>query len=414
MPFISRKEYRRYSDVKGYLDAGQNGDNMFFKLLSQYFSNVELPPVQGLSRLAIANIYQTSAPVMGVINYIADNVADVSMYLELTDRKGNVAEGHWLTNLLLHPNDRDTLRRFVQGWAINRNLFDDAWIYAPKEVGRNRGQIKAMYVVPSQLVEADRGGAYQPLRGIKLSGALQDTTIGTADIIESCGYSLDPASFFGSSKIVAAATYLSVIDKGMRREDTSLQNGGVANIVTPAKDTMGVMPKDADAVEARFNAKSNYGKTVALRVPIDVHTLGNAPIDLNILESHKEAVTALCFVYKIPVDLYYGQAKYENAKEAKKTIYEQIAIPQCNEFAEDLLHHTGLDKEGYRLQVNVDKIDALKANSGEVLDNLAKMHATLNEMREANGYPRIEEAYADEPMLAMGTQFGNETYDINE
>ena len=177
---------------------------------------------------------------------------------------------------------------------------------------------------------------------------------------------------------------------------------------------MGVMPKDADAVEARFNNKSNYGKTVALRVPIDVHTLGNAPIDLNILESHKEAVTALCFVYKIPVDLYYGQAKYENAKEAKKTIYEQIAIPQCNEFAEDLLHHTGLDKEGYRLQVNVDKIDALKANSGEVLDNLAKMHATLNEMREANGYPRIEEAYADEPMLAMGIQFGNETYDINE
>lgn len=414
MPFISRKKYNELVSVKGYLDRDQNGDNQFFKLLSQYFSTTELPPITQLSRTAIANIYETSAPVMGVVNYIADNVGEVARYLELTDNGGNVIDKHWLNDLLRRPNDRDTLQRMVRGWAINRNLFDDAWIYAPKSVGRDRGQIKAMYIIPSHLVEIDRGGAYQPMRGIKLAGALRDTTIGTDSIFGSVGYSLDPASFFGTSKIVAAATYLSVIDKGMRREDASLQNGGVANIVTPAKDSMGVMPKDADAVEARFNNKTNFGKTLALRVPIDVHTLGNAPVDLNILESHKEAVTALCFVYKIPVDLYYGQAKYENAKEAKKTIYEQIAIPQCNEFADDLLRYTGLDREGYRLAVNADQIDALHASSGETLDNLTKMHATLNEMREAYGYPRIEESYADEPMLPMGTQFGNETYDISE
>ena len=177
---------------------------------------------------------------------------------------------------------------------------------------------------------------------------------------------------------------------------------------------MGVMPKDADSVEEKFNKKDNTGKTVAVRIPIEVHQLGNAPVDLNILESHKEAVTALCFVYKLPVDLYYGQSKYENAKEAKKTIYEQNAIPMANEFAEDLLRYTGLDKEGYELKVNTDNIDVLKEDSSDVLDNLAKMHATLNELREAYGYEPRPEPWADQPIFQMATMFGAETFDIDE
>jgi hypothetical protein len=138
-------------------------------------------------------------------------------------------------------------------------------------------------------------------------------------------------------------------------------------------------------------------------------------VDLSILDSHKEAVTALCFVFRLPVDLYYGQAKYENAKEAKKTIYEQNAIPLCNEFAEDLLRHLHLD-DTFTLKVNTDKIDVLKEKSSEVLDNLNKMHSTLNELREAYGYERIEEDWADKPLLPMGITFGNEygDYDISE
>ena len=155
------------------------------------------------------------------------------------------------------------------------------------------------------------------------------------------------------------------------------------------------------------------GKKRFFQFPIDVHQLGNTPVDLSILESHKEAVTALCFVFRVPVDLYYGQAKYENAKEAKKTIYEQNAIPLANEFAEDLLHFLGMDREGYTLRVNTDRIDVLQDKPGDVLVNLEKMHASLNEMREAYGYDRIEEAWADQPLLPMGLTFGNEFADLD-
>ena len=72
-----------------------------------------------------------------------------------------------------------------------------------------------------------------------------------------------------------------------------------------------------------------------------------------------------------------------------------------------------MDKEGYKLTVNTDNIDVLKESTGEVLDNLSKMHATLNEMREAYGYDRIEEEWADKPILPLGVSFGNEYADID-
>lgn len=423
MPWITRKklndmqttEQGLRAELKGYYDQGANNDNEFFRLIENRLRNLELPPMTPLSRNAIKAIYETSAPVQGVVNLISANVGDVMTHFELLDQNDKPIKNHWLLDLLRHPNDRYSLRKYGEAWAINKCLFGDAWQYAPRAIGKDKDQIKEMYIIPSHLVEVKRDGLFEPMGGIKLLGAYKDEAIKTDNIITSFDYNLDPTSFFGTSKIMAAAIYLSVMERGMRREDTALNNGGVANIVTPAKDTMGVMPKDAAAIEERFNNKDNINKTLAMRVPIDVHQLGNAPVDLSILDSHKEAVTALCFVFKIPVDLYYGQSKYENAKQAKKSIYEQCAVPMANEFGEDLIRYTKLDQKGYRLVVNTDDIDVLQDNPTDVLTNLEKMHATLNEMREAYGYDPIKEDYANQPIFGMGTVFGNEgEYDINE
>ena len=122
----------------------------------------------------------------------------------------------------------------------------------------------------------------------------------------------------------------------------------------------------------------------------------------------------MCFVFKLPPDIFLGQAKYENAKEAKKTVYEQIAIPMANEFCEDFLNYLGLSNT-YELKVNVDDIEVLKDKKSDVLDCMTKMHASLNELREANGFEKIDEAWADQPILPMGVQFGNEaSFDISE
>ena len=418
LSIVSTKEINQLRDeIKGFYDSGNNAENLYLAALAGCTKGLELAPLTPISRAAIREAYETSAPVQGVVNYIARNVGEVMQYLLLTKKADDTpVEKHWLVDLLARPNDRFTLRKFGTAWAVNKLLYGDAWIYAPKAVGKDRGMVREMYVVPSWRIGAQWGpGAV--LEGIRLQGLTGDRTIGFEEMFESFDYNLDDQSTFGTSKLASAYMYLSMMQNGIRREDTALMNGGVTNIITPPQDRLtGVTrPSEGEALEREFNAQSNAGKTKVLRYPVNVQALGNAPVDLNILESHKEAVTALCFAYNIPVDLYYGQSKYENAKEAKKTIYEMNAVPMANEFAEDLLSYCGLSKE-FSLEVDTQRIDVLQEKPTDTLDALDKMNASVNEKREVMGYEPIAEPWADQPMIPMGVQFGNEgsAFDINE
>ena len=419
MKIISSKKYQELVQLKGYYD-GENASNEYLQHIARQLNGLKLPPMTVMGREEIKRAYETLAPVNGVVDYIADNVGEVMKYLELRrtlpDGTYEYVEDHWLMEVLRKPNDRYNTKRFGKAWAVNRLLFDDAWTYAPLTQGKDRriDPKIGMYVLPGQKVMTEAGGIEKPLKGIKLVNTTGDAIDVEGKVFESFGYNLDDTSFYGTSKIVAAAVYLSVLEKGMRRQDTSLDNGGIAGIITPKADTeYGIKPADAENVEKEVNGKKDFNKIKTLRSPIEYHAIGSSPVDLAILASHKEAITALCFVFHIPVDLYYGQSKYENAKEAKKAIYEQQAIPLAEEFAADLLAYTGLDKE-FELVVNRDEIPAMQEAPTETLDRITKMHGSLNELRTANGYDRIEEEYADQPLLPMGLQFGNEEYDINE
>ena len=424
MPFISSKKLNDLRlQAKGYYSTdNENAANAYFQRIAAAMRGVKLPPfVNNVTRQDIKHAYETIAPVKGIIDYIADNAGEMFKYLYLRRLK---ADGEtyeyapsklaWVEKLIKNPNDRYSAKRFGKAWATNRLLFDDAWTYAPKSIGKNRNP-KEMYVVPSWKVATDSKAPDRPLAGIQILGSSNTEPIDLLENgFESFGYNLDDTSFFGTSNLVAAALYLSVLDKGMRRQDYALDNGGPAGIVTPKGDSMGVLPQDADTLEEALNGSEVTNKIKPLRIPIEYTALGSNPIDLNILASHKEAVTVLCFLYHLPIDLYYGQSKYENAKEAKKAIYEQQAIPLAEEFGADLLAYLGLDADGWELVVDKDRVAVLQEGPTDALDRIEKMHGSINELRTANGFDRIEDAYADQPILPLGVQFGNETYDIDE
>lgn len=402
------------TELKGYYEnAGEV--NAYFKALAPLLQGLSVRDVFScVDRKSLQTCYETCAPAYGIINKIAKAVGEMFPYLELQRKdNGDFVEKHFILDMLARPNDRYNTQRFGMGWAVNRLTYGDAFTYTIKQVGANLGEGKEMYLIPGHRVVVDKGGYDKPMNGIRITGGGSDETIAPENFFESFNYNLDDTSFFGTSPLIAAALYLSIIDRGMRRQDTALKNGGPTALVTPKPDNLGVMPVTADNLTEQLNGEDIKGAIKALRTAVEVHQLGQSSVDLGILSSHKEAVTALCFVYDIPVDLYYGQSKYENAKEAKKSLYENNAIPLANEFAADLLNHFGLSGE-FTLRVNTDKIQVLQDDPSDILDNLNKMHATLNEMREAYGYDPRPEPWANVPIMGMGTMFGNETFDIEE
>ena len=405
-------------ELKGYYENEKAG-NAYFASIADLLKGMDMEDMNArIKRSELKAAYENNAPAYGIINKIANAVGEMFTYLELqrwTGSKWEDVENHWLLELLHRPNDRYNCQRFGKAWAVNRLVYGDATVYSPKsKAGKDRGEGKEMYIVPGHRVGIEKGGYKTPMKGIKVTGGSNPELIKKDDFFMSFNYNLDDTSFYGTSPLVVAAVYLSVIDTAMARQDVSLKNGGPTAIVTPKADNLGVMPAMADQVTAELNGKDVKGQIKALRTAIELHELGKSPVDLGILSSHKEAITALCFIYDLPVDLYYGQSKYENAKEAKKSLYEVNAIPLANEFAADLLAHFGMDIE-YKLVVNTDKISVLQDDPADVLDNLAKMHASLNELREAYGYEELPDDYANLPMIPMSTVFGGEgVSDIEE
>ena len=400
-------------EVKGYYD-NQNELNRLFKQIFPYGGEMlEFSPVDRRELLAC---YKGTDSVFGLINRIATRCGEIGKYIELVDAKTEKeVQSHWLLDMLRQPNDRYNLQRFLTGWATQKLIYGDVFTYCEKTVGSKR-QIKAMYLVPGERVMIKKNGWREPVKGITLELG-NNETLGIDEVWQSFYINPDLDSFFGFSPLQAAAASVQIIRNAKKRQNTGISNGGVNNLITPKPDAMGLMPKDTADLERELNSEKNINKTKYLRTGIEVHKLGSTPVELGLLDSSKDSVTALCFAYQFPIDLYYGQSKYENAREARKTEYESIAIPMVEEFCNDLMSYCNnqfKETKGLKFIVNRDKIDVLKTSPTEILTNLGLMGASLNEKREAYGYEPINAPYANEPMLPLGIQFGGNTYDINE
>lgn len=415
-----QKELR---ELKGYYDQGINADNKYLRQLMRTQTNVI--EFSTINRQGLFNAYCTNTAIFGIVDRIAKAVGELGRYIELVDEDGNVIEQHPLLDVLKRPNDRMKRKTFLYAWATNYLVFGDAFIYAKKAIGKDRGKIAEMYVMSGQDVNIEKGDTNNVIKGVFINSELHDT-ITPAEYFQSFIYNLDSTSTYGFSPLIAAAYDVQLLKSGKERLNTSLTNGGVSAIITPARDKDGfVVPQTADSVEDELNSKGNVNKNKFFRQAIEVHQLGNTPVDLSILDSSKESVTALCFAYGIPVDLYYGQSKYENAKEAKKSLYESAAIPLLEQFLEDFHYFAMVDRNGkvpkidaelekLHFIINTDKVDVLKENPTDMLNAYSLAGATLNEKRDLLGLAEIEEDYANEPMIPLGTQFGDVTYDFNE
>ena len=416
-------------ETKGYYTPDDNEANEYLKRLLQFAAGTL--DFGDFNRQDLYEAYRTSSAVYGIIDRIANAVAECGKYIELLDENDKAIESHWILDLLAHPNDRFTRSRFLYAWDTNFDVFGDAFTYFDiAAVGSKLGQIRGMYIPAGNRVLIDKGGVSFPIRGIGITGAVNNQPIPNHTYFQSFRYNLDDDTFFGFSPLVAAAYDAALLKKGKERLNTAIGNGGVNAIITPARDKDGfVVPQVAAEVEKEVNKVENANKTKFFRQAIDVHTIGSTPVDLSILDSSKEAVTALCFAYGIPMDLYYGQSKYENAKQAKKALYESAALPRIRIFCEDFMDYLRRNAKALRLkdadlrlrlEVNTDKIDVLQDDPKDVLQNLTLMHASLNELREAYGYDALEGAanpggIYDKPMLNVGTMFGDEFGgDINE
>ena len=400
-------------ELKGYLEASKEV-NKFFE--QQYRNVLRLVDFGVVNKESYVKAYQNNAIIFGVVKMISDSFSELSQYVEVLDSKDEVQLNHWALSLFERPNDMESGRAFAKAWAVNRLLHGEAFIYKDNGVGKFSGQVKGMYIMPSYNVDIVLGDKFQVIRGYKVKNypaAGNTHTMDTKEVIFSREYNPTIETLRGLSPLQAAANMLQLVESADKRQNTSLVNGGVNTIVTPKPDSIGTLtPEEKEVFEQESNSKGG-GFNMFWKVPLEMHKVGDTAVDLAILETSKYAINALCFVYGLSIDLFLGQAKYNNTKEAKKGLYEQAAIPLFNQYLEDLNLRLGFEK-GMKFSLNTDKIEVLRKDATEMLNTLTLMNASINEKREFMGYEAVPDEYANKPMIPINYMFGDFTEDINE
>ena len=100
------------TEIKGFYDREEEV-NTYLEAVRKQLPKLGLPDMSRMTREDIRRAYEQNAPVMGVVNYIAENVGEVMRYFELYDSKGNQIEKHPVLDALRRPNDRFSLKKFA-------------------------------------------------------------------------------------------------------------------------------------------------------------------------------------------------------------------------------------------------------------------------------------------------------------
>ena len=189
------------------------------------------------------------------------------------------------------------------------------------------------------------------------------------NVMFSRDYNPDVTTNYGLSPLVSAAKLTYIIDNGLKRQNTTIQQGGVSAIVTPKEDITHGGPTEIakQNTEEDLNQRRDGRHISYMRSPIDVHLLGDTPVNLALLDSSDSAVSALCFVYGYPYALYKSETTYDNQAAAKKILIENIGIPYAEDFLEKYTKFCRFEN-GEHWIINTDKIENKKSSVDELID----------------------------------------------
>lgn len=400
---------KKQVERKGYFPDKANKDNEYFRQLNEsIYMNSRLIDFPKVDRHSLVRIYEQNYAVFSIVNRCADAIAKAVRYAELNDKDNNVIDSHWSIDLLRNPNDLESQKEFVKAWAINKLVLGDAFVYGMEGVGLKSGQFISQYIMPSQEVFIVRGGPFTPISGFTLSSNLTlNSELTPKNVMFSRDYNPDVTTNYGLSPLVSAAKLTYIIDNGLKRQNTTIQQGGVSAIVTPKEDITHGGPTEIakQNTEEDLNQRRDGRHISYMRSPIDVHLLGDTPVNLALLDSSDSAVSALCFVYGYPYALYKSETTYDNQAAAKKILIENIGIPYAEDFLEKYTKFCRFEN-GEHWIINTDKIDELKKDVTEMLNAYDKSYRSYNDRAKLLELDTIDESWANEPIFPINVMPG--------
>jgi HK97 family phage portal protein len=287
-----------------------------------------------------------------------------------------------LNELLKYPNGEDTFSDLVEQWCGFKLITGNSFIYAKLiEGGANQGKPFELFALPAQYMAiiADVE-VFPPIRvGYQLYyGKLWsfDTKEILHDKYFNPSWNVTGNQLYGQSPLMAAARTLTRSNEAKTAAVASFQNGGPAGVLFMNDDRFDPISgnQQAQALKRAVSEKggsSNFNSIAVSGYKVDWKQIGLSPVELNIIESEKWDMKALCNIYGVPSQLLNDSDNktYNNQQEGEKALTLRCAIPLLDALRDNLNRklHTDWGYRGTNIYVEYDikVFQELEANKAE-------------------------------------------------
>ena len=280
------------------------------------------------------------------------------------------------------PNGEDTWADLVEQWCGFKLITGNSFIYGKLiETGNNQGKPFELFALPAQYMAIIANiEMFPPTRvGYQLYyGAMWsfDPKEILHDKYFNPEWTVTGGQLYGQSPLLAAARTLTRSNEAKTAAVASFQNGGPAGVLFMNDERFDPTSGQAQAqalkrAVSEKGGAANFNSIAVSGYKVDWKQIGLSPVELNIIESEKWDMKALCNIYGVPSQLLNDadNKTYNNQLEGEKALTLRCAIPLLDALTENLNRklHTdwGYRNSGLYVGYDIQVYQELEANKSE-------------------------------------------------
>lgn len=346
--------------------------------------------------------YQMNVVAYQAVNRVADAVASIEWEVWRGDKP--VDDKHPLKALWTKPNPKQAGGEFLRSAIGFLMLSGNGYIEAAENTRGAPQELYAlrsdrMQVVPNSEGLVDRYVYKHNSRTVRWD---VDPLTGQGPIMHmKLFHPLD--DFYGMSPIEAGAFAVDQHNESMKWMQALLQNSARPSgaFVLDEGASLGDEQRSRlrAQIEEQYTGASNAGRPLLLEGGLSWEQMGLSPSDMSILETKFSSARDVALAFGVPPQLLGipGDATYSNYKEARLAFYEDTVIPLLGLILGAFNPWFEAPFDGAYIAPNLDSIPAIADKRQERWDMIDKSRElTINERREAKGYPPLEQVVPGE------------------
>lgn len=375
--------------------------------------------------------YTGNTSVYSIINRIDAMRKQAYLKLYQKDSKGELKEvsGHPLNEFISKVNKDTYTDDFITAHLVYLLTIGEFFTYKPVLLtGLNKGKVPELYELPSGEVEIIEGTMFSPVKGYKIEGNY-NVMFEPYEVYHSKLFNpnaKNERSLHGLSPLRAAAKTVSKLNQIETTQLKQFENQGPPYILFKEIASTGnaidsnanrlTDPQRAELIKEikKSSSANTRGLPLVLKDKMGKLDLGSAINDLNVIESSKAGIEALCSVYGIPPELFgLGNKTYSNMGTARKAAWTDCIIPNL-ERVKQTFNASLIDgveeyvKAGFVFDFDYSDVEELQEGIETKVAWMTKARWTGNEIRQATGKTTIDNPLMDDPVIPMGDGFLSE------